>query len=344
MPTVGESMGRQSQIAAALDQAVEQLGIEQVVRFQAYTRVVLPMDGYVFWSPTVKVEARGVLHFAQDVTQSEDETVGLAGVTFMTQKPLTDFAAIGQDTLLVARIGPFRYAFSQQAGYQKEARTWHYAGRSIIPALAAQLLDDPSKINPNAAVVSNSLPAWLAINGWDSGLGGGWLSNLPANENGLGITLYPSFVVPPNLAPPYGVVHIGPEDTNAMQSVPFRDATGSSWQLASDRVRITLYGLQNNAAIDFLNLVLQYIEFTENIGLMNMPIVRDGKRGQVELQAIAMQKYIDFEVSYNETRIADLARTLIEQASFSFAINEPPYTFSTADSGNPADGTQSVQP
>jgi hypothetical protein len=320
MPGIEEIRGN-SQLAASVRDAIEQLGLvaEDVV-FTAYTRVVLPLDGYVFWSPTVIVKAKGVVHFSQHLEQNETETYGHAVVTFTSEGRLVQFDALGNHTLLVARIGGFRYAFSSQGGFQDEARLWHYQGDSILPELEAQLLDPPRTIDPSQAVVSNSLPAWLALNGWSTPFED-WFSNAPVSQGGLGITLYPSFLVRPNIPPPYGVVHIGAEDTSAQQAVPFVDSNRSSWQLASDRVRITLYGLQNNAAVDFLNCVLQYIEYTGNFGLQNMPIVRDGKRWQTEVQAIAMQKVIDFTVSYNQARMASVARTLIEQASAQIQIN-----------------------
>lgn len=336
MAQISEAVGQQSQLKAVITSALDQIGLRGQVVFQAYSRVVLPLDGYVFWVPTTQLTVVGTLHFAQEIVQSEDETFGLAHVQLDTDTKVTEFDVPGDDTLYVATVGPFRYAFSSQGGYQDDVRLWHYAGRSITPAMAAQLLDAPGSIDPAQAVVSNSLPLWLALNGWSTGFSD-WLSNASKAQGGLGITLYPSDIVLPNLTPPYGVVRIGPDDTRALQAVPYRDANSDSWQLAADRVRITLYGLQNNAAVDFLNLVLQYIEYTGNLGLMSMPVIRDGKRGQIELQAIAMQKVIDFEVSYNQARVASVARTLILSALPTYVINTQPLSpLNVIDSGGAA--------
>ena len=320
MGQIDEVSRADTQMAGALRDAIAQSGLAQEITFQAYTRVVLPLDGYVFWSPTVTVTASGVLHFAQRVEQNETETYGRAQVGFATAQRLEAFDELGDATLLVASIAGMRFAFSEQGGFQDEARLWHYAGESIVPALEAQLLDDPGSIDPNAAVVSNSLPLWLALNGWSTPFSD-WLSNASKAQGGLGVTLYPSSLVEPNLPPPYAVVHIGPEDTRSLQAVPYLDRNRSSWQLAADRVRVTLVGLQSDAAIDFENLVLQYIEYTDNFGLMSGPVVKDAKRGQRELQAIAMQKTIEWEISYQQSRVAQVARTLIGQALATYQVN-----------------------
>ena len=292
---------QQSQVESVLKDGVEALGRKQEIEFQAYSRIVLPLDGYIFWQPTVKLCVAGSLHYSQHFEQSEDETVGLADVLFTSEEKITAFSDGPPNTIYVATVGGFRFAFAQQRGYYSTANLWHYAGRSIYPALTSQLLDPPLKIDPKRAVVSNSLPLWIALNTYKSLFG-------PATA----VTLYPSFIVGPNLAPPYGAVHI--EGPRPLQSVPYIDRHSSSWQLMADRVRITLYGLQSDESIDFLNAVLQYSRDTENFGLMSMPAIVDDKRPQQELQAIAMRKTFELEVSYYQSRIADVARQLILSA------------------------------
>ena len=116
----------------------------------------------------------------------------------------------------------------------------------------------------------------------------------------------------PNLAPPYGAIVIG--ETASLSAVPALDANSSSTQAVADRVRLVLYGLQSNEAIDFLNAVLQYSRDTQNFGLMSMPAVVDERRPQTELQAIAMKKTIDFRVSYTQGRVNTVAQKLILSA------------------------------
>lgn len=300
-----------SQLAATLRDGLENLDLNQEITFQAYTRVVLPVDGYVFWSPTTELVVKGSLHYAQEMEQNEDELLGLANLTFTSESKVTDFTNAPINTLYVARQGDFRYAFSQQQGFYSQAGLWHYFGRSVYPALASQLLDRPDSIDPKRAVTSNSLALWLSLNTWSS----------PFND-GLrtGITLYPSFLTEPNLVPPYGAVHI--EDTYPLQATPWIDSNRDHYQLVADRVRITLYGLQNDEAMDFVDSINSYSVLSENFGIMNMPIVKDGKRPQPELQAIAMQKVVEYEVSYYQTRTTQLARQLILSAQPTIIIGE----------------------
>jgi hypothetical protein len=313
MPRISESERDPTQLAGALRDGIETLDLGQEVTFQAYTRVVLPVDGYVFWSPTIQKVVKGSLHYAQEIEQNEDELFGLANVTFTSECKITDFTDAPINTLWVARQGDFRYAFSQQQGFYSQAGLWHYFGRSVFPALASQLLDRPDSIDPKRAVTSNSLALWLALNTWSSPFNGGFKT---------GITLYPSFLTEPNLAPPYGAVHIGEDDTYPLQSTPYIDAERNHYQLVADRVQITLYGLQNDEALDFVDAVNSYSALTGNFGIMNVPVIRDAKRTQTELQAIAMKKVVEIEVSYYQTRIAQLARQLILSAQPTIIIGD----------------------
>lgn len=302
MARISESV-KPTQMQGALDDGQEALSLNQTVCFQAYTRVVLPADGYVFWSPTTQITAKGSLHYSQEIEQNEDETVGAATVVFTSESKIVEFDDSPINTIYVARVGDFRYAFSQQNGFYEQAGQWHYFGHIIYPAMASQLLDRPDSIDPDRAVTSNSLALWLALNTFKSPFNDGFVT---------GVTLYPSFLTEPNLVPPYGTVHI--EDTYPLQSTPWIDSNRDHYQLVADRVRITLYGLQNNEAMDFVDAVNSYSMLSGALGLMNMPVVRDGKRAQTELQAIAMQKTIDYEVSYYQTRVAAIGRQLILSA------------------------------
>jgi len=305
---------KQGLLAGALKQGLEQLDLNQEVKFQVYSRVVLPIDGYVFWSPLNTVCFKGSLHFSQEIQQSQDETVGYATVTFTSENEIAEFSAAPTDTIYVAWHEGFRFAFTGQQGFYKQADVWHYVGNSVYPALTSQLLDRPGAIDPKQAVTSNSLALWLALNSYRSIYYDGFSNK---------VVLYPSYLVSPNMVPPYGVVHIGPEDTRALQAVPYLDRNRNHYQLAADRVRITLYGLQNNAALDFMDCVNQYSVDTGNFGVMSMEIMKDGKRTEPSLEALAMQKFLDYEVSYNQARVAAVSRQLILSAMPTYVIEGP---------------------
>ena len=300
------------QFAGLLNDAKDQLSGNYELTFQCYSLTVLPIDKFVFWQPTVKTQpVAGSLHFTQDIEQNEDETVGLAHVVFTAKRRITEFADAPPNTIFIATIGDFRFAFSRQMGRYEEAGIWHYEGKSVYPALATQLLDTPGLIDPTRAVVSNSLPLWLDFAVYK-----------PLYGFTPKLTLYPADLVEPNLTPPYGAVVI--EGPSALSALPALDANSSSTQVVRDRVRIVLYGLQSNESLDFLNALIQYSTDTGNFGLASMPCVVDVRRTQTELQAIAMQKVIDVNVNYTQSRVNTVAQKLILSAVPTILLNKLP--------------------
>jgi hypothetical protein len=319
VPQIDET-GNASPWRGPLQTGLDVLDLTQEVTFQGYTRTVLPIDGYVFWVPTAPITAQGSLHFSQEVQQVEDETVGYATVQFTSKQVVPKLSQIPTNTIYVATYpapgGPWRFAFSQQGGRYQQAGLWHYIGHSVYPALAAQLLDPPNTVDPSQAVVCNSLPLWLQLNNYSTPYGDAF--------SNTGLTIYPSFLVPPNIAAPYVTVHIGEDDTRALQPTPWLDIDRNHWQLCADKCRLTVYGTQNNQALDLLDCIDQYSVFTGNFGIMNAPTMRDAKRTQPEIEAIAMKKVIDFEISYYQMRAIEVARTLILSASVTVLINPVP--------------------
>jgi hypothetical protein len=63
--------------------------------------------------------------------------------------------------------------------------------------------------------------------------------------------------------------------------------------------------------------VFQYSQNTDNIGIMNMPVIQDEKEAQPEFGIIAMKKSITFEVSYYQSTVNNIAQKTIESAFIS---------------------------
>lgn len=313
-----------TQLQGALASGLDALDQESTYSFQLYTRVVLPLDGYVFWKPSGKpVPTGGSLHYALETAQDADQTAGSGDVLFTSKTQLGTFGQTVNPTIWVVTVGenptddpaknPVRFAFRRQGHFYAQAGVWHYAGERVMPALATQLLDPGNPVDLTRAVVSNSLPIWLAMNTYAQPYDGA-----PTTP---GVTLYPSFEVAENLAPPYGVIDV--VDTVAIGSAPLLNGAqfGYHSQLCRDVVDVTLYGLQNNEALSFLDFVNQYSLDTDNLGVMNMPVPKDEKRTAPEIKTIAMKKTIRFEVSYYQNIVSSVARTLIEHAVPTFIIN-----------------------
>jgi hypothetical protein len=306
MPSISETSGAKHQLAAGLATGLQTLSENQQIQFTQYTQVVLPLDGYVFWMNTGQtVTAQGSLHQSIDQKQNEDETLAVNRIVFTSLVSVDEFNDISPTTIYIGTFNGVRFSFNRRGPYYQQSDLFHYVGDAIYPALASQVIDSPSNL-PAGPVVSNSLPVWLALNRF--------------------MPMYPSFLLPANLEPPYAAVHIDPADTEALASAPLIDRTSTHTQLTKDRVRITMYGLSNSQALDFQDYVFQYITNNDNvIGLMNMPIMRDEKRTQSELNVIAMKKTFELDVSYYQTRINTLARQLITDVIAQYFPQPYPY-------------------
>ena len=310
MATADEyAQAQQSQLSNALQDGLDVLDLRAAITFTRYSRVVLPIDRYIYWQPVEQVALNGSLHYSQETVQNEEETAGIARVVFTTRDKAQKLSDAPVNSLFVTTVGNTRAAFSRQEGFYTQAALWHYSGISVYPALASQLLDRPGMIDPSRAVASNSLPLWIAFASYVPFYAGAFVAGVP---------LFPAFAVEPNLVPPYGVVNI--TRTSADTSAPYFDNTGTGWRVCRDTVRVTLYGLQSDEAHQFLYAAMQYSVDSGAFGIINMPVVADDKRPQAEIMGIAMKKSIEFEVSYLQERAAQTARQLITKATMALEI------------------------
>lgn len=290
-------------LGAGLRAGVEQLSENAQLTFTLYARVVLPADGFVFYVlasaaspppalPEYVFSVNGSLHVAQRINQIEDNTTALQDVTFTVKKEIREFVDMAPGALwLMTLPNGTQVAFSAQRGRYDQAGIWHYTGRALYPYEATQLIADPSDVGTEA-VVSNSLPIWMAM-------------------STLELPVYPSFLVPLNLVPPYVSVDI--QGTEAIGLAPLEDPNSSQAQLVMETARFTFYGLRNGAVLDFQRQVL-HNSFRNDYGLMNAPVPVDGKQTQSELGIIAQQKTMDVKINYYQARARSIARKLILSA------------------------------
>jgi hypothetical protein len=318
-------------VASANLAGLRTLSEDQVIVFTLYVRWVLPLDGYVFWLGTANsIPVSGSLHVTADKRQLEDETIAVNRVVFTTGAPIQEFNRISPDHMWVGECADVRFAFSRAGPRYRAAGLYHYNGEAVYPALANMLVPVGNEFPKTTLIVSNSLPIWLTLKTYNPL----WL--VPANPM---ITLYPSFAVPDNLTPPYGVIHIA--ETDQLQATPnFGPTTpvgeaalgtvfgtvpdSTHWQLASDRVNVTLYGLTNQQALDWLDLVNRYSYDQDTMGIMRSTPMRDSKRTQQELGILAMKKTVEYRVSYYQARADAVARQLVNYVTTEFAYNDVP--------------------
>jgi hypothetical protein len=292
--------------------------------------VVLPIDGYVFWvradllpqnpfkgfvtaeqlaeideqDDALIIEATGSLHFGAEVRQEEAESYTANRVVFTSLEEVQELDAIAPGTMWIGEFEHLRFGFSTVSSRYRQAGLWHYSGFAIYADMGPQIIDSVLQFS-SAQVVSNSLPAWLAL-----------ASYKPAWAFwGAPPLLFPSFLVPLNEPPPFAGIHIPPETTIGLASAPTIDPrTSTHTQLCSERVKVTLWGARNTNALDFIDMVNQYTLDTAAFGLMNIPVVKDEKRTQAELGIIAMKKSIEFEISYLQHRMNTIGTQVIKSA------------------------------
>lgn len=330
MTIVSES-SNPSTYRQSLEQAVTQLA--GTFAFAQYQKQVLSQDGYVFWVKTANVlTVEGILQFSTSREQAEDQTIGINAVTFTAKQEVTAFNQVGAGVLWIfdqvtgsalpgnaipgsaipgvsnGTAGIMQVAFSSRSDYFQEADLFHYAGFAVYPAMAAQLVASAADL-PVGPIVSNSLPIWLAQN-----------SIAP---------VYPSFLVPENIQPPYIVAHIEPSLTETIQPVPLYPWTSTdtgfvnlpSDQLMRDTVKLIFYGFTNAMVLQFQANIIQVSLNEESFGFSGeLPVIRDEKREQAEIAAIAMKKSMTFGASYYQSTADAIARRLIISAAITYNL------------------------
>ncbi|SDH09459.1 hypothetical protein SAMN05216466_10778 [Paraburkholderia phenazinium] len=315
MGIINEASAAPSQLEAALDSGLEQISSNQTVTFQQYTKYTFSEDGYVFWVATgYAIPFAGSLHILSDRQQDEDQTIAANQIVFTAEQEVSQLNSVAPGTLWVGAWQVddtmLQVAFSSTGMNYQQAGLWHYRGFAVYPALASQLIDSAADL-PVGPIVSNSLPIWLA-------------------QNSLA-PVYPSFLVPDNVVPPYITAHIDPNQTIALQAFPLFDWSGRSnpnadpsplyevpsWQLMRDTVKLTFYGFTNQQAIQFFAALMDYSVNTDDFGFCNSPAIVDDKRTQVEIAVLAMKKIMVIQASYYQGTADAIARRLILSAGFS---------------------------
>ena len=321
MPSAAEAAGARGPLASPIADGVKTLSQNQTITFTKYVKMILPLDGFVFWvkadllsasailnaaglntvtpnQPQAVVTAantitvQGSLHYATE--QRQDETAGYAvnRIVFTALSEIQDMNAVNPSCMYIGTFQGQRFAFSSRASFYTQAGAHHYRGDAIYPLMGSQIIDAIDGFAGASLVVSNSLPIWLGLSKY--------------------CPMYPSFLTADNVAPPFASVYIPPDATRVLQALPYISQNGSHYQLCADRAKITFYGLRNDAIMDWLDYTLAYIGYDgQPMGLMSVSPPRDEKRTQAELSVIAMKKAIEFEVSYHQTRIRAIAQQLI---------------------------------
>lgn len=334
MASATEAAQAKPQLGAGLAQGVQTLSNSEQVTFTLYVKLVLPLDGYVFWVnatlltdsaiynasqfnnmqynnypeglPPRQITATGSFHVGQEIHQLDDRNVTYNHLIFTSLQEIQNLNLVNPQFLYIATYEDNQFAFSRRDNYYKQADLYHYRGDALYSIMDTQVINTMTDFDAQSVIVSNSLPIWLTLTQF--------------------FPMYPSYLVEPNLPPPYASVDIDPQNTTALGQFPIINniipesglpTQSASNQLVTDTVKISIFGLRNHDAINFANYVFQYSINTDNIGVMNMPVIQDEKVTQPELGVIAMKKSITFKVSYYQNTVNDIALKYINEAFIS---------------------------
>ena len=331
MASIEETIGAKPQLGSGLAQGVETISNHEQVTFTLYVKLVLPLDGYVFWVnaslltdsaiynisqynrllfdelpskiPKKQVTVNGSFHYNSNVQMLEDRQAVFNNVIFTSTQAIDDFNLINPQFNYIAKYQGLTFSFNSRENFYRQADLYHYRGSTLYSIMNTQIIDTMTGFDTQSVIVSNSLPIWLSLNQF--------------------FPMYPSYIVDQNIVPPYAAVDIIPSDTIALGQFPIinnvipsvGDPTQSTYnQLTTDTVKITMFGIRNHEALNFAQYVYQYSMNTDNIGLMNMPIIQDEKVTQSEFGILAMKKTITFKVSYYQHTVNDVALKYIQSA------------------------------
>lgn len=307
---IAENTG--TQLASVLQAAVETISSGQEITFRLYVRQVLPLDGFVYWvnaaivdpaelerlgiSNPLMVTIRGSLHRQVVTEQTETHSRDINNIIFTPVDKADDFNTESPGAIYLGEYEGTQFAFSRMESRYTQAGIYHYRGMAILPTMRSQIIDSPDDIS-DEQIISDSTPIWLSLKAF--------------------ATVYPSFLVPANLKPPYIAADV--RSTTPLQMAPLM-VDGMRSQHVQDEVRITLYGFNNQSALNFVDYVVTTALEEESFGVTNIPVVSDAKSSQVEINALAKKKTVNFTVNYYQSTTLEISRQLIKEVIFNYEV------------------------
>ena len=343
MSTLAEAIATATPYGAVNEAGNRTISFDQKIVFDLYIRLVLPLDGFVYWvragnlsssallnafqlntvqlnqvgvfTPSASFVAEGALHYETVSNQTNDANYSKNRVVFTALEPIQNFNATGPDMMYIGRFDAptpaasdapadtteIRFAFSGRGSYFEQMNLWHYYGDAVYSTMASQIIEDPRTIDITQLILSNSMPFWLNFNQYAPP----WPVPVPRPQ----VPLFPAMLAEDNRSSAFFTVDV--DSTEAVQAAPRLTRLTDHYQTAKDTVKLTMYGGNNNVAMDFIDAFLQYSYDTELFGVMNIPMFRDEKEGQNELNTLAKKKVANFEISYSQASVRNVARQLI---------------------------------
>lgn len=289
-----------------LSEGVAKLSNGERVIFTRYVARILPSDGYKFWVNASLLDDEvepftlsiaGSFHSAINQEQNEDDTPAVTSILFTTTYEIAEMQLVDSATIWIGEHAGSRFSFTRRGKYFAEAGQYHYFGDAILPRMESQIIDDLDDLDLEDTIVSNSLPVWLDIDNT--------------------IDIYPSYLIPTNLPPPYIAVDI--DNTESITAGFTIDNDGNFDSPQKEKVSLTFFGFNRRKAAEFLNTVNQYCMSTDEIGIINTPVVNDEKAPQSDFNVIAQKKKAVFWVNYRLSVMDLVVRRMLAKATITIS-------------------------
>src|SRR5579859_1342636 len=196
MATAQEAATARTPAGADLAAGINAVSYDQTLIFNKYVRLILPLDGFVFWvradlvsasaimnasalnvptlnqpeietSGATTYQVQGSFHYATERRQEEAETYSVNRGIFSALAPVAFLNAISPGIKWITEFEGQKYSFSSRGSFYRQASVYHYVGDAVYADMETQLVDSVAAFDSKNLVVSNSLPAWLALNSFD---------------------------------------------------------------------------------------------------------------------------------------------------------------------------------
>lgn len=347
MSNVGDALRGRTPLGSVLKEGVDAIGEDQDIVFEPYIRLVLPLDGYVFWVKASTLSesavfnsmmlgaaqfdqpqtirqvpapfiARGSLHYASNSGQHEAANYAVNQVIFTSEDCVQDMNNFNSNLVYIATFdGPDLQSGQEPAGTTAIRFAFSERGRYYQQSNLWHYIGNA--IYPMMATQIVDDPRTLATgqlivtNSLPAFLAFNYYNPpWPVPVPRPLVTMYPSFLTPDNQKPPYIAVHIEPTGTTAVQSRAYLSDMTDQYLNATDRVTLTFYGCDNAVALSMQYALEQYSLDSMPFGFVgDLPVLRDEKETQNELTILAQKKTMSFSVNYNQGVVRNIARQLI---------------------------------
>lgn len=298
-----------NELEDTLFEGYQKVSGQQQITFTRYVEKILPIDGWRFWvkaellqnepAPFSQVIPCSV-HQSVNQTQEATKTNAITSIILTTNQEIENLKEIGQTALLIGEYKGSKFSFNVQSAFYDNANLKHYSGDAVYTENLDNFIDDIDNLDLENGIVTNSIPLFLTLNDI--------------------VQIYPAFLVPTNLKPPYATIEVKESKGIAAGATynEFEDSRLAQW----DRIELNIYGLRKKQLSDFLKYLETKQLETHAFGLYWLPSIQNQNIPQSEVNVLTNKKVLTFDVNYVIEDVRNNATAFIESIFVGFFIKE----------------------